>query len=161
MTLTATQRQDRIALYGRGYADLEALLATIPVAAWQFKPSPTDWSIHEVIIHLGDSESQSMGRFRRAVAEPGSGVYGYDQDVWAVALNYHARSTAIALSVVKAVREASYELFLSLPEAVFANTVVHSENGVMTLDDLLVTYSNHIPGHIDQIKGVYAAYQNR
>jgi hypothetical protein len=153
--MNPSERLEKIETYGRGSADLENALKEFPKEMWQYKPSPADWSIHEQVIHIADSETNAFIRFRRAVAEPGSGVYGYDQDRWTSIMDYHSRSIDLALNVTRAVRESTYALLKSLPESVFANTVEHSENGTMTLDDVLNTYAAHIPGHIDQMRGVY------
>jgi hypothetical protein len=158
MNLSHEERQRLIALYGRSYADLLEALKGFPVEMWKFKPSPKDWSIHEQIIHLADSESNSNARFRRAAAEPGSSVFGYDQDRWADTLDYHHKSTDTALNLLRYVRESNYELLQSLPDSVFANTIEHSERGTLTLDDVLITYADHLPGHIRQMQDVYDAW---
>ncbi len=56
-------------------------------------------------------------------------------------------------------RASSYELIKTLPEAIWANTIVHPENGVMTMDDWLEVYDRHVPDHIAQMQEVYAAWQ--
>jgi len=59
---------------------------------WQYKPGPDRWSIHEIIVHLADSEANSYIRCRRFIAERGSRVMGYDENRWGNSLNYHGRS---------------------------------------------------------------------
>ncbi len=157
--MNQAERLEKIEIYGRGIVDLENALKEFPREMWQYKPSPTDWSIHEQIIHIADSETNAFIRFRRAVAEPGSGVYGYDQDQWANVFDYHNRSIDTALNVTRWVRQSTYDILKTLPESIFTNTVQHSQNGTMTLDDVLDTYAAHIPGHIDQMRGVYESWK--
>jgi hypothetical protein len=161
MPLTPNERHQKIESYGLGVAQLTDALPRFPVEMWTFKPSPRDWSIHEIIIHLADSETNSYGRFRRAIAEPGSSVFAYDQDVWAIQMDYHAQSTDLALSVLKAVRASIYALLKMQPDEVFANWVMHPENGRVTLDDILTTYEAHIPGHIRQMEDNYEVWCER
>jgi hypothetical protein len=137
---------------------LAEALTQFPHETWQFKPSPTDWSIHEIAVHIADSEANSFVRCRRLIAEPGSTVMGYDQDVWAVKLDYHGQSVEDALELFKWLRLTSYKLIKTLPADTWANTVEHSENGTITMDDWLVTYERHIPDHIEQMKGNYQAW---
>ena len=61
----------------------------MPEKMWQYKPGPAEWSIHEVLVHLADSEANLYVRARRFIAEPGSKVLSFDNDLWAKALDYH------------------------------------------------------------------------
>ena len=149
------ERNSKIESYGTAYQRLIAALERFPVDMWQFRPSPDHWTIHEIIIHIADSEANSYIRCRRFLAEPGSTVLGYDENQWAQALRYHDQSTADALELFKWLRFASYSLVKDLPESAWSNTVYHSENGEMTTDDWLDTYDRHIPDHISQMQIIH------
>ncbi len=56
------ERQAKIASYGAAPAELEAALRDLPRAAWQFRPAPDQWTIHEIAVHLADSEANSYVR---------------------------------------------------------------------------------------------------
>lgn len=60
-----------------------------------------------------------------------------------------------ALKLFKWLRHKSYTLIKYLPETVWSNTVYHTENGVITMDDWLHTYERHIPEHIEQMQFNY------
>ena len=60
-----------------------------------------------------------------------------------------------ALELFKWLRHSSYTLIKDLPEAVWSNTVNHTEYGPMTMDDWLNMYERHIPEHIEQMRAVY------
>jgi hypothetical protein len=45
--MTPEERELKIEQYGAGFALLEETLQAIPRQAWQFRPAPTEWSIHE------------------------------------------------------------------------------------------------------------------
>ena len=85
------ERDLLIESYGKAYDSLIEALKEFPKEMWQWKPTPEKWSIHEIIIHIADSEANSFIRCRRFIAEPGSGVYGYDENKWAERLDYHSR----------------------------------------------------------------------
>ena len=74
--MTAEKRLEKIELYGHGFELLTAALAEVPKEAWQFKPKPTEWSIHEIIIHIADSEANAAMRARMLAAEPGGFIMG-------------------------------------------------------------------------------------
>lgn len=153
--MTPKERNQKIESYGLAYQRLVAALKRFPREMWQFRPAPDRWTIHEIIVHITDSEANSYIRCRRFVAEPGGTVLGYDESGWARALHYHDQSTDDALALFKWLRHASYTLVRNLSEAVWANMVNHTENGVMTMDDWLDTYERHIPEHITQMQAVY------
>lgn len=159
MTMTHTERQTFIASYAQAYATLIDALKKYPKEMWQWRPAPEKWSIHEVIIHIADSEANSYIRCRRFIAEPGSGVYGYDENKWAKALHYHDQSTDDALELFRLLRHSSYLCIKDLPEQVWQTaTVQHSENGTMTFDQWLQVYEEHIPVHIRQMERNYQAW---
>ena len=155
------ERLQKIESYGAAYEKLTAALPQFPRAMWQYRATPDSWTIHEIIVHIADSEANSYARCRRFIAEPGSTVMAYDEMVWARKLNYHAQSLELALELFKQLRAASYQLIKTLPEEMWANTIVHPENGVMTMDDWLDVYDRHIPDHIAQMQEVYAVWQKQ
>ncbi len=148
-------RLHKIESYGRAYDKLVTALQPFPHDMWQYRPAPEQWTIHEIVVHIADSEANSYTRCRRFIAEPGSTVMAYDEMAWAKHLNYHAHSPEDALALFKQLRHSSYELIKALPESAWANTVYHPENGVMTMDDWLDVYDRHVPEHIAQMQQVY------
>src|SRR5262245_56896380 len=130
--MTPADRQQKIEAYGRAYTTLVEGLRRFPQEMWLYKPTPDQWSIHETLVHITDSEANSYVRCRRFVAEPGSMVMGYDEMRWSAALDYHAQCTTEALELFKWLRHNSYQLIKTLPEAAWANTVQHTQSGVMT-----------------------------
>ena len=153
------ERQQKIESYGHAYQKLIEALREFPGEMWQFRPAPDQWTIHETIIHIADSEANSYIRCRRAIAEPGSTVLGYNEPIWAIELKYHEQSTDDALELFKLLRRGSYNLIRNLPDSVWSNTIEHSENGTMTLEDWLVSYDDHIPEHVAQMRGVYQEWK--
>lgn len=160
--MNATERKEKIELYGRGYDLLRAALAQIPREAWRFKPEPKEWSVYEVLIHLADSESNAALRARKLIVEPGGTLMGYDQDRWANELNYHDQSYEDALEIVRLVRKTTYELLKKQPEEVFEHTVKHPEyEEPYTFEQWINIYSAHIPGHIEQIRNNYRLWRDQ
>ncbi len=159
--MTNAERSTKIESYGAAYEMLLAALPHFPREMWQYRAAPEDWTIHEIVVHLADSEANSYMRCRRFIAEPGSTVMAYDEMAWARRLNYHEQSPENALDLFKQLRKASYHLIKLLPEAVWTNTILHPENGEMTMDDWLDVYERHIPEHIVQMQSVYAAWRKQ
>jgi hypothetical protein len=83
--MTRDERREKLESFGRAPALLSAALKQFPKKMWLFKTSPEKWSIHEVILHLADSEATAYICCRRLIAEPGlpvltlrSGALGRD-----------------------------------------------------------------------------------
>ena len=155
------ERNEKIEQYGRGFDLLLETLNAIPREAWEFKPAPDAWSIHEVIVHLADSEGNSALRARLLAAEPGRTLMAYDQDRWALALNYHEQDVDDALQVTKYARLTTYKWLKTLPDEVFTHTVNHPEyKEPYSFEKWLDIYAGHIPAHIEQIKANYQAWKS-
>lgn len=153
-------RRQKIESYGNAYNLLVEGLKQFPREMWHFRPAPDGWTLHEIVIHITDSEANSYIRCRRFIAEPGQTVMAYDEKGWATGLDYHRQSTEDALELFRWLRHNTYQLIRSLPEDVWANTVYHPENGTMTLDDWLGVYERHIPDHLAQMRENYEAWLN-
>jgi len=65
------ERNELIEEYGHGFDLFTATLTQIPREAWEFTPAPSEWSVHELIVHMADSECMGALRIRKLIAEPG------------------------------------------------------------------------------------------
>jgi len=158
--MNAAERQEKIERYGQGFGLLVQALREVPKEAMKFKPSAKDWSVHEIIIHLADSESNAALRARLLAAEPGRSLMAYDQDAWAEKLGYHDQDPEDALQVTRFARQTTYRWLKTLPEAVFAHTAHHPEYAEpYSFDQWLDIYSAHIPGHVEQIRSNLALWR--
>ena len=161
------ERNDEIEEYGRGIDLFAAALAKIPRAVWEFKPAPAEWSIHETIVHMADSESMGALRARKLIAGPGSKLMPYEDAIWARELNYELQSVNEALEFFRLARLTTYHLIKTVPEQVFANAVeppgpVHPEFGELyTLDKWLRIYTGHIHDHIEQLRKNHLAWKEK
>ena len=91
--MNTAERNTKIEQYGSGFKLFTTALAGIPRQAWEFARASGEWSIHEIIVHMGDSESMGALRLRKMIAEPGSVVMPYEQAKWAQALDYRNQNT--------------------------------------------------------------------
>ena len=121
------ERNEKIELYGRGFDLLKAALAEVPAEAMKFKPEPKEWSVHEIIIHIADSETNAALRARKLIVEPGGTLMGYDQDKWAIELNYHDMDLEDALEATRIARKTTYALLKRQVEEVFSHWIKHPE----------------------------------
>jgi hypothetical protein len=151
----------KIEEYGRGFELLQAALANIPREAWDERPVPDEWSIHEIIVHMADSESMSALRARKLIVEPGSTLMGYEEARWADALAYREQDAEAALEIIRLARRSTYALLRRQPDDVFTHSVIHPEypDAPYTFAQWLDIYARHIPDHIEQIQRAYQAWK--
>jgi hypothetical protein len=153
MALSSAERAVLIQRYADGPGRLRAALATVPPAALQWRPKPAEWSAHEIVCHCADSESHASLRIRMFAAAPDPVIVGYDQELWARALDYPAHPLEDALNVVDAVRASTVALLRRLGDDVWSRVGRHTESGRYTAEDWLRTYAAHVHDHASQIEG--------
>ncbi len=160
--MNKAERNGLIEKYRTAFDEFLAALKVIPKEAWLFKPAPKEWSVHQVIVHLADSETNSYLRARRLVAEPGESIMAYNQDVWADKLDYHNTNYADALETTRLVRKLTYELLIRLPDNVWDNSVVHPEfSELYTFEKWLHIYADHPREHARQISENYRLWKEQ
>jgi hypothetical protein len=112
---------------------------------------PGKWSTLEVICHLVDSEQAWCHRLKRVIAEENPLLIGYDESRFTAALGYDHHDLAEELNLLEGMRRQMARILRALPEAAWARTCVHSERGLMTLEEMLQAEIEHVPHHITHI----------
>jgi hypothetical protein len=137
---------------------LSSVLRQLPKKMWLYKPAPERWSIHEIIVHLADSEASSYVHCRRLIAEPGKTVTDFDPARWAGSLGYFHQSTSEALEIIRRLRRMTHQLLIALPDAAWVHTLAYGTDVEITLEAWIERQERHIPHHIEQVKFNYAAW---
>ena len=153
-----SSHEDVIRRYEEGPALLRQALDTVPADALKWRPAPGKWSVHEVIVHCADSETNAHMRIRYLLGEAAPVIIGYDQDVWAKTLNYHALPLEPAMATVAAVRANTVPLLRSLPESAWKKTGRHSEHASYGVEKWMELYAEHLEVHARQIERNLAAW---
>ncbi|MDR4505146.1 MAG: DinB family protein [Candidatus Scalindua sp.] len=154
-------RKQAIELFGKGFQQLTEALKQFPKEMWEFKPSGDRWSIHEILVHIADSEANAFVKCRKLIAQPGKSVNDYDQNVWSEALHYREQNIEGSLKLFKWLRQNTYALIKELPDTIWSNASGYGEDGIVTLDHWLEIYANHVTDHIKQMKKNYTAWQKQ
>jgi uncharacterized damage-inducible protein DinB len=109
------------------------------------------WTIREVAHHLPDSHMNAYIRCKLAVAEDHPRVTAYNQDDWTKFADVRNVPIEVSVRLVEALHERWVTFLRSLPEAAFARTLDHPENGTMTLATMTFLYDWHGRHHTAQI----------
>ena len=153
-TYSPFETQTLLQAFAAGPARIRQALAGLSNAELALRPRPGKWSIKETILHLVDSDLMAAVRVKLVVAQPGSALPFYDQDIWTVKLGHQdANHAAIegALHLFETLRWTSLRLFESANNDDWQKTGVHRSFGIITLRQLLELYADHSERHVEQI----------
>jgi hypothetical protein len=151
MAISHNEREALIEQYARGPERIREALGRVPKAALAWRPAAGKWSVHEVVVHCADSETNAALRIRYLIAEKEPLIVGYDQDAWARVFDYHAQPLEDSLAVTSAARGRTVPLLRRLTDAEWTKEGRHTEAGRYTAEDWLRIYAAHLEGHAKQI----------
>jgi len=147
--MPSTQRvSELIKAYAEGPALLEAAVAGIPKDELHFKPGAEHWSIHENVVHVADTDLVAAARIRFVLAQPGSTLVGFDQNLWARALAYPSQPLEGSLALLHAIRASTADLLRRVPESAWEQVGMHTETGPMTLEWIVNHFAEHVHYHL-------------
>ena len=115
-------------------------------------PVPGTWSIQQIILHLMDSDLIASDRMKRVAAEDQPTLVGYNETAFGNRLGYEHLSARDAAEIFRLNRLMTAEILRRLPPAAFQRTGQHSEQGKVTLEQLLTTYIEHVDHHLKFIR---------
>ncbi|MGH9759185.1 MAG: DinB family protein [Candidatus Acidiferrales bacterium] len=156
--MTSAERNHLLESYSHGPAFLSAALRQMPKKMWFFKPSAVRWSIHEIVVHLADSEALNYIRCRRFIVQPDARVPEPDVARWAGSLGYFHQSTREALEVIPRLRKMTYRLMQSIPESIWTSVIEETGDAHLTLEEWVGKQEHHIPRHIQDIRENYVEW---
>ena len=159
MQLSSQERDQRIQQYASAPDRLHAVLAEVPDAAMRWRPRAGEFSVHEIVVHCADSETNAAARIRYLMAEEQPVILGYDPDNWAARFAYESHPLEAALATIEAVRANTAPIIRNLPADAWDKTGTHSESGTYSGHDWLRIYSDHLEEHIAQIRANVTAWR--
>jgi hypothetical protein len=157
---TPSDVDELICRFATGPAALRAAWDGVPVEARQWRPGTGKWSAHEVVIHCADTSMVGQSRLRYMLAADDPVIVGWDQDCWAVALEYHAQPVEPAFAAIEATHVNTIPLLRRLTKERLARTSRHTERGRETVADWLRYAAEHMHAHARQIDRIVAAFES-
>jgi hypothetical protein len=151
-TISEDERERLIGLYAAGYDEVMNALDGVTDDDWDKREAEGEWSVREIVHHLGDSEMNAASRIRMLVADEAPVVQGYDQEGWTRKLYTADRPLDASVIAFKAARDATLPLLRLLTEDDWAKQGRHTEAGPMTSITWLTMYGPHAHDHADQIR---------
>ncbi len=156
--MDSKERERLIGRYADGAGRLREALAKAPERMRKWRPEPGEFSVHEVIVHCADSETNSHGRIRYLMTEDNATIIGYDPPTWAATFDYQNHPLDAALLTIEAARANTVPLLRRAPNSAWAKAGTHTESGPYSAEDWLREEAAHCHDHADQIEQVIEAW---
>lgn len=121
------------------------------------RPAEGEWSAIEVLGHMIDKMSHSLRRVERAFHEDRPTLPAYDQDAEVLEHGYQHAQPAVLHERVEQQCERFAALVVTLPSSALQREGIHSENGLMTLQQLIQAPLNSVPEHLEQLRAAQTA----
>jgi hypothetical protein len=112
------------------------------------RPVPGKWSTLEVVCHLVDSDQAWIHRMKRVIAENRPLLIGYDETRFAAALGYQERNLEDELALFEQGRRQMAGILRGLAADAWTRAGVHSECGLITLQQHVELEADHVPHHV-------------
>jgi uncharacterized damage-inducible protein DinB len=141
-TLTPEARRAAIDTIAEAPAKLRAAVSGLTVAQLDTPYRPDGWTVRQLVHHVADSHMQAYARTRFALAEQNVTVTPYDEAAWAE-LPDRALPVEVSLDLLDALHARWVHVLRATNAEGFRRTIMHPQNGQMTVDDLLGVYQWH------------------
>ena len=113
------------------------------------RPVPGRWSTLEVLCHLADFEAVFAERMKRIIAlGPTPLLVAADEKLFAKELRYHDRDADEELAIIEATRGQMARIIRRLAPEQLQLTGVHTAAGLVTLEKVIQTATNHVQHHL-------------
>jgi hypothetical protein len=127
----------------------------------RWRPGKDEWSILEVINHLGDEEVEDFrARLDLILNRPDAPWPGIDPQGWVVRRRYNERDLAQSVHRLRSARDASLEWLGGLPSPDW-RAVCQAPFGEITAGDMMASWVAHDLLHMRQLVELHWAYTVR
>lgn len=147
--------------YSEGYNKLRESIRDLSEEEIRFKPGKDKWSIHQIIIHITDSELVSTHRLKKVLSESEPLLTSPDQDAWVNSLDYDRLDREQYLILFKMLRSSMLPIIHDLTDRQLERVGVYADAERFTFKELLEFRVAHIQGHLDQIERVKKAFKEK
>ncbi len=155
--VTDASRATAIATIAATPANLRAATRGLTEAQLDTPYRPEGWTVRQLVHHVADSHMNAYCRTRLALTEENPTIKPYDETKWAELSDAKSAPVETSLSLIDGIHSRWVALLGTLAPADFSRTLMHPDNGPMTLDMLLALYSWHGAHHTAHVTGLRAS----
>jgi uncharacterized damage-inducible protein DinB len=147
---TDAQRQQLIATIGDLPTQMRTAVAGLKEHQLDTPYRDGGWTVRQTVHHVADSHMNSFIRFRLAITEDNPTIKAYHEELWADIADAN-EPVEVSLTLLEALHRRMDVMLRSFKSEAWQRTVVHPENGRVTLDKMLGLYAWHSKHHVAHI----------
>jgi hypothetical protein len=117
---------------------------------------PDGWTVRQVVHHVPDSHLNAYIRTKLALTEDNPRITAYDEAAWAELEDSRTTPVETSLTLLDMVHDRWVRVLRVMTPGDFARTLMHPDNGQMTLDHVIALYQWHSQHHVAHITGLRA-----
>lgn len=155
--LTSEQRATMIDRIARFPTELQEVVSTLTDKQLNAKAAHDPWTIAQIVHHCADSHLNSFLRLKLILTEERPPLKGYDQDAWTLMADENSTPVEPSLTILEGLHQRWSTTFRNVSEEEWSRVGLHSEDGEVSVLDLLNNYVTHCDEHLDQIQRILAA----
>jgi uncharacterized damage-inducible protein DinB len=149
--ITEAQRAQAISAVAAAPARLRDAVRGLDEQQLDTPYRPGGWTVRQVVHHLPDSHLNAYIRFKLALTEDTPTIKPYAEARWAELPDSRTTPVETSLTMMGALHDRWMHVLRAMQPSDFARSVVHPENGPMSLDLMLQLYAWHGAHHTAHI----------
>ena len=140
--------RSKIELYAAGGAELVRAYWGVSTAHLHAKPADGSWTLHQIAIHMLDSDLIGSDRMKRIACMDNPLLCGYDETAFSKLPGSEQINPFAACELFQKNRQMTATIFRALPDSAFQRTGIHTESGKVSLGEMIEKYIHHLDHHL-------------
>jgi len=140
-----------LARYRAGASALRNAIAGLDSGALRARPIAGKMSSLEVVGHIVDADQFMCDRMKRTIATERPLLMGVNGIAYLEQLHYHERDPQLDIRLLEVQREQMAADLERLPADTWERDAIHSEVGLLTLQQLFAHAVRHLESHVEAI----------
>ena len=140
--------RSKIELYAAGGEELVQAYWGLSVEALHAKQPDGSWTLHQIAIHMLDSDLIGSDRMKRIACMDNPLLCGYDETAFSNLPGSDQLNAFAACDLFQKNRAMTAIILNALPDSAFQRTGIHTESGKVSLAEMLEKYIHHLEHHL-------------
>ena len=140
--------RSKIERYAAGGAELVTAYSGLNFAELNAKQPDGSWTLHQIAIHMLDSDLIGSDRMKRIACMDNPLLCGYDETAFSNLPGSDQLNAFAACDLFQKNRDMTATILRALPDSTFQRTGIHTESGKVSLAEMLEKYIHHLEHHL-------------
>lgn len=154
--LEALGDRDPVAAMRDGLESVKQIVATSSAEDLRRRPAPGEWSAHETLGHLADTEWVWGLRLRMVLTHDRPVLVAYDQELWVNRFGGLDAEVFRTFDLFRALREDNLRVWGSITPSERERVGLHSDWGEVSVGLMLAMLGGHNLIHLEQMRRALA-----